>query len=50
MSRCPTKKIEIEQCEPRSAFLDDIDELVSFVNVHNNTLSKYVKATQMYIE
>lgn len=49
MPRYPTKKIEIEQCEPENAFLDDINKLVSFVNVHNNTLSEYVKAARMYL-
>jgi hypothetical protein len=49
MPRYPTKKIEIEQCEPESAFLDGVDKLVSFVNAHNNTLSEYVKVTRMYL-
>ena len=49
MPRYPTKKIEIEQCEPESAFLGDVDELVSFVNANNNTLSEYVKVARMYL-
>jgi hypothetical protein len=49
MPRYPTKKMEIEQCEPESAFLDDANKLVSFVNAHNNTLSEYVKVTRMYL-
>jgi len=49
MPRYPTKKMEIEQCEPESAFLDDVNKLTSFVNTHNNTLSEYVKVSRMYL-
>lgn len=49
MPRYPTKKIEIEQCEPENAFWNDVNKLVSFVNAHNNTLSEYVKAARMYL-
>jgi len=41
--------MEIEQCEPESAFLNDVNNLASFVNAHNNTLSEYVKVTRMYL-
>ena len=49
MPRYPTQKIEIEQCEPEGAFFDDVNRLVSFANVHNNTLSEYIKVTRMYL-
>jgi len=48
MPRYPTKKMEIEQCEPETPFLDDVDKLVSFVSAHKNTLSEYAKVTRMY--
>jgi hypothetical protein len=41
--------MEIEQCEPESALLDDVNKLASFVTAHNNTLSEYVKVTRMYL-
>jgi hypothetical protein len=39
----------IEQCEPETTFLDDIGKLVSFVNVHNNTLAEYIRVARMYL-
>jgi len=41
--------MEIEQCEPESAFLDGVNKLASFVYAHNNTLSEYVKTARMYL-
>jgi hypothetical protein len=41
--------MEIEQCEPESAFLNDVDALVSFVNEHNNTLAEYIRVARMYL-
>jgi len=49
MPRYPTKNMEIEQCEPESAFLDDVSNLFSFVNTHNNTLSEYIGVARMYL-
>ncbi len=41
--------MEIVQCEPESAFLDNVKKLVSFVNTHNNTLAEYIKVARMYL-
>lgn len=41
--------MKIEQCEPESAFLDDVSKLVSFVNMYNNTLPEYIRVARMYL-
>ena len=46
---CRSAKMKIEQCEPESAFLDDVSKLVSFVNMYNNTLPEYIRVARMYL-
>ena len=46
---CRSAQMKIEQCEPESAFLDDISKLVSFVNMYNNTIPEYIRVARMYL-
>jgi hypothetical protein len=41
--------MDIEQCEPESTFLDDINNLVAFVKTHDNSFAEYIRVARMYL-